>query len=169
MNTETQNTLLQTGVSQLAIDALISEREHQEGTWNPETTSSGGDHNEIEFLVFIQDYLQEAIHIVSRGAEPLVSISASDTLRKITAMACATAEKNNWSSQLIEKDYTQLLDNHNLVMTFGLIQHHINEGYANTAKQFPESVKLNVASIFWLGMHTMSLKEEFAPKRLPKS
>lgn len=153
-------------ISKLAIEALFSERKSQEKSWNPETTSSGGQHNELEFLVFMQDYLRDAINIVSHQSEPTASNKAAHNLRKITAMAMSCAEKNGWVTDLIEKYDNSVVENDtNLVMSLGLIQHYINKGFESAATGFPESTKMYVGLIFWTGMHIMSKQNSFAPPR----
>ena len=77
------------------IDCMLSEREYQEKIWNENTTSSGGNHSHMEFFVFIKDYLDEAIHILSRNPEPEASDKASHSMRKIAAMSLASLEKNS--------------------------------------------------------------------------
>ncbi len=84
------------------IDCMLSEREYQEKIWNENTTSSGGNHSHMEFFVFIKDYLDEAIHILSRNREPEASDKASHNMRKIAAMSLASLEKNkNINTQII--------------------------------------------------------------------
>lgn len=87
--------------SQETITALLSERLYQEHLWNADTTASAGLHSDIEFLVFIEDYLREAFTIVSRNPEPMASETALQNIRKIGAMVCASAEKNDWMDDLL--------------------------------------------------------------------
>lgn len=75
-------------------DALDSERDYQDQQWNAHTTSTAGQHSVTEFLVFIQDYLTQAMHQVSRESEPFASEKALHTVRKITAMGVACMEQH---------------------------------------------------------------------------
>lgn len=75
-----------------AYAAIDSERYYQDGRWNPSTTSSGGKHEVGAWLLFMQDYLEEARHQISRGADPAASLAALNTIRKITAMGVACME-----------------------------------------------------------------------------
>ncbi len=90
-------------VSYGTLDALISERLYQERIWSKDTTASKGHHSDMEFIVFIDDYLREAIHVVSRKPEPMCSEFATQNIRKIAAMILASAEKNDWEDFLLEK------------------------------------------------------------------
>jgi hypothetical protein len=54
---------------------------------------SRGEHTVAEWLVYIQDYTQEAMHQCSRGADPAAAEAALRTIRKITAMGVACMEQ----------------------------------------------------------------------------
>jgi hypothetical protein len=155
--------LVTSGCSKMAVDSILSERNYQNKTWNPQTTASGGDHSEIEFLVFIQDYLNEAIHIVSRIKEPDASNNAADTYRKIITMALGCSEKNNWLHELEKNDYTQ--HKVNLVASLGFIQHLINKALESDYTGFHSSTRMYISQIFWVGVHTMSTNDDFCPLR----
>jgi hypothetical protein len=152
-------------ISNEAVIALISEREYQEDSWNPETTSSGGKHTNLEFLVFMQDYLNQAMHIVSRKKEPEASIEASHTLRKITAMAMGSSEKNNWLNVLMETTLDKKQQGRNLVETLGYIQHNITKGLESEYNFSTSATQIFISNIFWLGMHGMSFDKSFSPTR----
>jgi len=77
------------------VFALIDgERAYQDTRWGPQTTSSGGQHSPAEWLVYIQDYLTEAIHFASRIADPESAKFVMSNLRKIAAMSVAAMEQN---------------------------------------------------------------------------
>jgi hypothetical protein len=137
------------------VISIKSERDYQEKLWNKDTTSSAGIHTNSEFLVFIQDYLNEAVHIVSRNPEPKASEEASHVLRKITAMAIACAEKNKWLDVMEDEQRSNVHKNVNIVQSLSLIQHCINKSI--------ESIYLNnslfktyISLIFNIGCHAMS-------------
>jgi hypothetical protein len=69
------------------------ERDYQEKKWNSATTTSGGQHSACEWLTYIQDYLTEAIHDVSRNPDPAATTMAMENIRKITAMGVAAMEQ----------------------------------------------------------------------------
>jgi len=74
--------------------AIDSERAYQDTRWYKDTTASGGTHTVTEWLVFVQDYLTEAVHQSSRQPEPKASEDVLHTLRKIAAMCVACMEQN---------------------------------------------------------------------------
>jgi hypothetical protein len=157
--------------SNFAINALESERVHQENVWNNKTTSSGGNHYDVEFLVFIQDYLTEAFHIVSRNAEPQASKDAAHNIRKITAMALASAEKNGWLEEFLSTECPKILaSERTLVTSLAYLQSHLNKGFDASTESFATftggyTVKKCVISIFYIGMALMSQSEDYAPSR----
>lgn len=69
--------------------AIDTERNYQDSKWSPVEDHQ---HTIEEWLVYIQDYLTEAIHQASRNASP--SPDALDTIRKITGMGVACMEQN---------------------------------------------------------------------------
>lgn len=74
--------------------ALKSERQYQETRWNCITTSTCGKHSVTEFLVFMRDYAEEALHHLSRNSEPQASEFALNSIRKIAAMGVACMEQH---------------------------------------------------------------------------
>lgn len=75
-------------------ELIDGERDYQELRWNGHTTSTHGAHSVTEFLVFIRDYVDEALHTVSRKGEPEASELASANVRKIAALAVACMEQH---------------------------------------------------------------------------
>ena len=73
---------------------IDGEREYQNSKWNPDTTTSGGQHTPCDWLVYIQDYLTEAIHMASRNPDPQATTMVMNNIRKITAMGVAAMEQN---------------------------------------------------------------------------
>lgn len=72
--------------------ALDSEREYQQAKFNGDEPRSVGD-----FLVYIQDYLTEAIRQATRDPNSqgsTVSGATLDTVRKITGMGVACMEQH---------------------------------------------------------------------------
>lgn len=74
--------------------AINSEREYQDSLWNENTTTSGGKHEVAAWLTFMRDYMREAEHQVSRGADPVASLAALNTIRKIVTMGVACMEEH---------------------------------------------------------------------------
>lgn len=73
--------------------ALDSERDYQESRWNPSTTTSEGKHSFEEWFT-LEDYIAEAKHLLSRGAQQDTHAAAAATMRKVTAMGVAAMEQH---------------------------------------------------------------------------
>jgi len=76
---------------ELAIEAIIEEREYQDTKWNPVEDHG---HNVTEWLVYIQDYANEALRVLSRKPDSEAIPFANHTIRKIAAMGVACMEQN---------------------------------------------------------------------------
>lgn len=76
-----------------AYSAIDGERAYQAERWNENTTSSKGLHSVTEFLVYIRDYTEEALHYLTRNADPQGAEFALHSLRKIAALAVAAMEQ----------------------------------------------------------------------------
>lgn len=74
-------------------ELIEGERAYQEKKWNADTTESEGLHSPGEWLVYMQDYLSEAIHMASRNPDPLGTNLAMENIRKITGMGVAAMEQ----------------------------------------------------------------------------
>ena len=74
--------------------AIDGERAYQMKWENPEITDNGGKHSNLEFLVYIRDYVEEALHYGSRQPDPKFLTFSQNSLRKIAALAVAAMEQN---------------------------------------------------------------------------
>jgi len=72
---------------------IDGEREYQDSRWNAETTASGGLHAPEEWIVYMEDYLNEAKHILSRENVQTAYPKAMEIIRKVTAMGVAAMEQ----------------------------------------------------------------------------
>lgn len=72
-----------------AIRAILAEREYQDSKWNPVEDHR---HSVTEWLVYIQDYVGEALHVLSRIPDEPADDFALHTIRKIGALAVAAME-----------------------------------------------------------------------------
>jgi hypothetical protein len=72
---------------------IDGERDYQEIKWGPDVSSSGGKHSAEEWLMYMEDYLNEAKHILSREATQTALPKAMDCIRKITAMGVKAMEQ----------------------------------------------------------------------------
>jgi len=77
-----------------AMQAIHDERRYQAERWNEHTTSTAGRHSVTEFLVYMRDYVEEALHVVSREADPEASEKALHIVRKVAALGVACMEQN---------------------------------------------------------------------------
>src|SRR5690348_2933363 len=78
----------------IVYEVINEERDYQDSKWNEDTTASGGKHSNTEFLVYIRDYVEQALHYASRNSEQKVLPFTQDALRKIAALAVAAMEQN---------------------------------------------------------------------------
>ena len=73
---------------------IDGEREYQEQKWNPETTLSEGNHSSPEdWITYMEDYLAEAKHILSRESQLIAYKKAMSCIRKVTALGVAAMEQ----------------------------------------------------------------------------
>lgn len=141
-------------------DSIKSERDYQEKMWNEDTTASAGFHSESEFLVFMQDYLREAMNTVSRNPEPQASQDAAHTVRKVCAMALACAEKNEWIEDFAKyMPLNKANGNTNLVQALALMQACLNKAFDAVYDGAVESVKLQMVLCFMAGTQAMTNME----------
>ena len=71
--------------------AVDSERTYQNKWDNAE---SEGNHSIVEFIAYMQDYLNEAMHMQSRNAAEHVKKQCLDNMRKVTALGVACMEQH---------------------------------------------------------------------------
>jgi hypothetical protein len=75
------------------FELINGEREYQDSIWNSETTASGGKHSPEEWIMYIEDYLLEAKHILSRENVQSSYPKAMAILRKVASMAVCAMEQ----------------------------------------------------------------------------
>jgi len=75
-------------------EAIDKERNYQDGWKDPTLTTSGGLHSNVEFLCYIRDYVEEALHIATRKPDPEANNFCKHSLRKIAALAVSAMEQN---------------------------------------------------------------------------
>jgi hypothetical protein len=81
---------------------IDTEREYQGLRWNQNTTITGGNHTPTEWLVFIQDYLTEAMHVSTRQPAQECDPIIMANLRKIAGMCVAAMEELGCAPRDIE-------------------------------------------------------------------
>jgi len=65
------------------------EREYQDQKWG------NSKHTPTEWLVYIRDYTEEALHILSREYDNVANLKALSNIRKITALGVACMEEHD--------------------------------------------------------------------------
>mgnify|MGYP000140154957 CR=1 FL=1 len=73
--------------------AIDTERDYQDSRWNCDTTSSCGKHSPEEWYMYIENYVNEAKHILSRENVQTAYPKAMDIMRKIAAMSICSMEQ----------------------------------------------------------------------------
>ena len=82
-------------MNRLNVYELINgERDYQNSKWNPETTTSDGRHSVEEWFVYIEDYVNEAKHTLSRKPKQVADEEAMEIMRKVAAMAVCAMEQH---------------------------------------------------------------------------
>lgn len=75
-------------------EVIDGERAYQATRWNPTTTTTGGKHSVAEWLLYMKDYCDEALHHMARNGEPGASEFALNSVRKVTALGVACMEQH---------------------------------------------------------------------------
>ena len=70
--------------------AIDTEREYQRQRWG----EGGEAHTPLEYLDYIQDYTNEAMHRLSRTSDEAALKATQDSLRKIAALAVCALERH---------------------------------------------------------------------------
>ena len=68
---------------------IDGERDYQEAKWGPRF------HTTVEWIVYMEDYLAEAKHMLSREATETADPKAMEIIRKVTAMGVCAMEQND--------------------------------------------------------------------------
>jgi len=92
------------------FEAINGERDYQASKWfaiDESTLMQGSQphdhqHTVSEWLMFIEDYVDEAKRVYSREAEPAATDFVLHTLRKIAGLACAAMEENGVLTREVE-------------------------------------------------------------------
>lgn len=73
---------------------IDGERAYQDSKWNALTTQTSGLHTPDEWVLYMIDYLTEALHILSRESANTGRPKAMEIIRKVTAMGVSAMEQN---------------------------------------------------------------------------
>jgi len=75
-------------------EILDGERDYQDERWKQDVTQMGNHvHTPEEWIVYMEDYLAEAKHILSRNSVPDCYPDAMEIMRKVTAMGVCAMEQ----------------------------------------------------------------------------
>ena len=75
-------------------ELIDGERDYQDSKWNEQTTSTGGKHNSPEeWIVYMEDYLAEAKHLLARESHNTSYPKAMSIIRKVAGMCVAAMEQ----------------------------------------------------------------------------
>lgn len=75
-------------------EAIDSERDYQDSRWNPETTTSCNVHSFEDWFTYIEDYVSEAKHLLSRVPRQESDPVALDIMRKVAGMSVCAMEEH---------------------------------------------------------------------------
>lgn len=73
---------------------IDGERDFQDSRWNEYTTTSDNKHSLEEWCLYIEDYLDEAKHILAREARQDADPQVLHIIRKVAAMAVYAMEEH---------------------------------------------------------------------------
>ena len=73
---------------------IDGERDYQEERWNSKVTDTGHNHSPEDWVMYMYDYIQEAMHLLSREASPVSRPKAMEIVRKVTAFGVAAMEQH---------------------------------------------------------------------------
>jgi len=79
---------------QEVYEAIDSERDYQNSRWNENTTTSKNKHSLEEWYTYMEDYIDEAQHVLSRTARQDADPIALDIMRKVIAMGVCALEEH---------------------------------------------------------------------------
>lgn len=68
-------------------EAVNTERDYQEKRWNREPP-----HSIVEYLVYMRDYVEEALHNASRVDDAIMKQGLLNNVRKVTGLGVACME-----------------------------------------------------------------------------
>jgi len=72
---------------------IDGERDYQDKKWNAETSRNFAQHSPEEWFTYIEDYVNEAKHILSRESFVTADSKAMDIMRKVAGMAVCAMEQ----------------------------------------------------------------------------
>lgn len=83
-------------------EVIDGERHYQDTIWNESTTASAGQHSPEEWFMYMEDYIKEAKHVLSRQNVQTAYPTAMEIMRKVTAMGVCAMEQHGVKKRKIE-------------------------------------------------------------------
>jgi hypothetical protein len=74
--------------------AIDTERDYQDALWNQDIALGKGAHSIEEWIVYLEDYLGEAKHFLSRMPAATARMHTMPLIRKVAAMAVCCMEQH---------------------------------------------------------------------------
>lgn len=74
---------------QEVFEVIEGERDYQDAVWGPHHDR---EHSITEFLVYMRDYVEQALHDCTRLADEIADPKALDAVRKVAALGVACME-----------------------------------------------------------------------------
>lgn len=75
-------------------DRIDGELAYAHARWNADTTTSGGRHSPLEWLVYIEHYVNHAKTVASTMGDPVARDTVMEDLRKIAGLAVSAMEEH---------------------------------------------------------------------------
>jgi hypothetical protein len=79
---------------QQVFNLIEGERSYQDALWNPNTTTSDGNHSWEEWFMYIDHYIDKAKEVLSTQKKQDADPEAANIMRKVAALATAAMENN---------------------------------------------------------------------------
>lgn len=86
--------------------AIDGERYYQTLKWNEGTATNGGKHSWEDWITYMEDYLGEAKHLLSRLPVDQHEPKVKEIMRKVAALAVASMEQRGTSLRDIPENIT---------------------------------------------------------------
>lgn len=102
MEPQQANVLTRAGV----YARIDSERAYQERRWTEGSNPISEFHSFEEWCVYIEDYVAEAKHLLSRGSTRVCAPQVSAIMRKVAAMAVCCLEQHGCNFRTIPMEQT---------------------------------------------------------------
>lgn len=78
---------------------IDGEREYQDSVWG---NSNKRERTPTEWFVYIEDYINEGKHILSREPDAIANDKAMEILRKVAAMAVCAMEETETKPRIVK-------------------------------------------------------------------